>query len=541
VRARAGNAWYRTRKFLRRYWVPVTAAAVALVSLSAGLYIANHERAVAEDRFRQVRQLANKVFDIDVAIRNTPGTTKARQLIVSTSLEYLGKVGEEARGDKDLALEIGSAYLQLAHVQGVPVNANLGQFPQADESLRKADGLVESVLKSDSVNRRALMTSATIAHDRMVVAGVQSRHQESLSLALVTASKLDRFSALGHLDPNEVKEVSFMYSNIAVTFVDGHNFQDAIRYARRSIEVAKLIQASGGQQSLAYGIMADALRQSGDLESALAAVRESRRLQEQLTETNLTWQRANLALALWREASILGEDGDISLNRPQEASALFRQAFDIAQELAKEDSDDNHHHLLTGEVGRRLGDILRHTNPQAALAVYDSCIRSIRDAKNPNVPTDRIVAKLLASSSYSLRALHRDAEAGQRIGQAFRILLKTGDYPVDKIELASEADIALRALADQYAATHQPAKAQETYRELLSKVKATNPNPQEDLRNAVYISAAYDALARILRADGRAPEAGSLQAERRSIWSRWNQKLPNNAFVQGQLASARAE
>jgi hypothetical protein len=151
------------------------------------------------------------------------------------------------------------------------------------------------------------------------------------------------------------------------------------------------------------------------------------------------------------------------------------------------------------------------------------------------------VAKLLASSSYSLRALHRDAEAGQRIGQAFRILLKTGDYPVDKIELASEADIALRALADQYAATHQPAKAQETYRELLSKVKATNPNPQEDLRNAVYISAAYDALARILRADGRAPEAGSLQAERRSIWSRWNQKLPNNAFVQGQLASARAE
>ena len=33
VRARAGNTWYRTRKLVRRYWVPVGAAALVLVSL----------------------------------------------------------------------------------------------------------------------------------------------------------------------------------------------------------------------------------------------------------------------------------------------------------------------------------------------------------------------------------------------------------------------------------------------------------------------------------------------------------------------------
>jgi len=33
VRARAGNAWYRTRKLVRRYRVPVGAAALVLVSL----------------------------------------------------------------------------------------------------------------------------------------------------------------------------------------------------------------------------------------------------------------------------------------------------------------------------------------------------------------------------------------------------------------------------------------------------------------------------------------------------------------------------
>src|SRR5437016_7910936 len=37
VQARSANAWYRTRKFLRRYWVPATAAALVVASLSVGL------------------------------------------------------------------------------------------------------------------------------------------------------------------------------------------------------------------------------------------------------------------------------------------------------------------------------------------------------------------------------------------------------------------------------------------------------------------------------------------------------------------------
>ena len=107
--------------------------------------------------------------------RSTPGNTKARQLIVSTSLEYLKRVGAETRGDKDLAMEMGTAYLQLAQIQGVPVNSNLGQFAEAEESLSKADAFVESVLKVDPKYPRALLTSATVAHDRMALASMQNR------------------------------------------------------------------------------------------------------------------------------------------------------------------------------------------------------------------------------------------------------------------------------------------------------------------------------------------------------------------------------
>jgi tetratricopeptide (TPR) repeat protein len=482
--------------------------------------------------------LANKVFDIDVAIRNTPGTTKARQLIVSTSLEYLQKVGAEARGDKDLALEIGSAYVQLAHVEGVPINPNLGQFAAADESLRKADEWVESVLKSDSRNGKALLTSATIAHDRMALADSQSKREESLKQALRSAEQMDRFLALGTPKPYDIREVSYMYSNVAVSLADYHKFSQAIRYSRRAIEVAQQIQGTGGQQSLAYGVLADALRGSGQLDSALTAVRESRRLEEQQTETDTTWQRTNLALALFREGSILGEDQDLSLDRPQEAVAAFRQALDIANEFAMKDSDDNSNHQLASEVGRRLGDILRHTDAQSALNVYDACIRGDREAKNTNTATRREEAKLLASSSFALRALHRESYAKQRIEEAFELLRQTGDYPATKIELASEADLALRALAEHYAAIGEPAKAAGTYRDLLARVSELQPDPENDLRNAVYMSNAYAALARILRQDRRAPEATNWEAERRKLWARWNGRLAGNPFVQRQLASA---
>ena len=111
---------------------------------------------------------------------------------------------------------------------------------------------------------------------------------------------------------------------------------------------------------------------------------------------------------------------------------------------------------MTSELARHLGDILRHTDPQSALSVYDACIRGLHEARNRNVAIRREEAKLLASSSYALRALHRETNAKQRIDEAFEILRKTGDYPAAKIELASEADLALRALADHYAATGEP-------------------------------------------------------------------------------------
>jgi Protein kinase domain len=113
IRARNGDAWYRTRKFLRRHWLPVAAGVLAVAGLAGGAIVANNQRTIAQQRFVQVRQLSNKLFDIDVEVRRIPGATKARQLIVDTSLEYLRRLSSDVQGDR---LHARGARARSAHL-----------------------------------------------------------------------------------------------------------------------------------------------------------------------------------------------------------------------------------------------------------------------------------------------------------------------------------------------------------------------------------------------------------------------------------------
>jgi len=144
IRARKGDAWYRTRKFLSRHWLPVVATALAVGGLSAGVLVANYQRAIAQRRFGEVRQLANVfLFQFERSIRDVPGTLDARNLVASTGQRYLKELAAESRYDPTLAREIAEAYERLADIQ---------------ESIRsgggKSPGDTESLLQSLEIHRR---------------------------------------------------------------------------------------------------------------------------------------------------------------------------------------------------------------------------------------------------------------------------------------------------------------------------------------------------------------------------------------------------
>jgi serine/threonine protein kinase len=241
IGARPDTLAYRGAKFLRRNRtvVTLTATALALVigSLSAGLYVANRERRIAERRFVQVRQLANKFIELDNDIRGLPGSTQVRMRMVSDSLQYLTSLGSDVHGDKDLALEIAFAYVRVAHAQGDPTSPNLGQFAEAEASLNNAARFVDPVLLKDPKNPRALFIATTIAHDRKVLAGYRGDQAEALKDAAITASLIERFMATRPVEYHDLYSMRYFYVNVAATYLEARSFDDAIRYSQRALDI----------------------------------------------------------------------------------------------------------------------------------------------------------------------------------------------------------------------------------------------------------------------------------------------------------------
>jgi serine/threonine-protein kinase len=199
IRARSGNAWYRTRKFVRRYRIAVAAAAL----ISAALYLANRQRLIAQERFQQVHLLSGKVFDLDGRIKQLRGSTEARHELASISLDYLEQLSTSARGDLDLAQEIGAAYMRVARMQGVPTDSNLGDAAGAEANLAKADRWIDQVLESRKASAAAFILSDGIAQDRMVVADSQGRKSEAKIHSAKAIERLDQLFHLANLTPQQ--------------------------------------------------------------------------------------------------------------------------------------------------------------------------------------------------------------------------------------------------------------------------------------------------------------------------------------------------
>lgn len=535
IGARPDTLVYRTSRFVRRNLAVVTLAASAIAltigSLSTGLYIANRERRLAEQRFGQVRQLANKFIDLDGKIRGLSGSTRVRMEMVKDSLQYLTSLSSEGHIDTDLALEVAYAYVRVAHAQGDPTSPNLGQFADAEVSLNNAARLVDRILATDPKNRRALFIATTIGHDRMELADTLGNNTEALAQAKRTASLIERFMSLGNMNGYERNSMVYFYANVTEIFAYSRHMDDAIRTGARGLEISQGVRDVQGMRANVQYTLAEALRQMGDFDGALKALNQAIEVQELQAATGHAALRINLANSLCLRGQILGRmDAEPSLGRPREALPYFQRALGIAEDLSKTDSLDYLGRHNVAVFGFEIGNVLRHNDPRKALLIYDHALVRIREAQ-PNASTQRDEAELLAGSSYAVQWLGSAKDAGGRIDRALELLHEAGRYPTDKIEPMTDIYDVLRAQADNYAETNQAERAVEAYQQLLGKMMAWNPDPQNDLRDATCLSRTWTALSALLRKVGRSEEARKLETQRAELWSHWRGKLPNAEFL----------
>lgn len=538
ISVRPDTLAYRTTKFVSRNRTAValgtTAIALVIGSLTTGLLIANQQRKIAEHRFLQVRQLANQFLALDTIVQTLPGSTQARHQIVSTALNYLQALSSEVHNDRALALEVGTAYLQVARVQGLPTSSNLGEFNAADESLAKGEKFIDEILRADPRNRNALLTSAEIAHDRMILATGGPR-EDVVAQARKTTGRAELFLSIGNPTPEEIATVAQLFMNVGNSYNQLHLFDDAITTLRRGIEISKPIDSAQRIRAIGLSRLASGLRDSGDLDGALQSISEAETALQTATFPSEMQQSWTTAMILSRKGSILGEDGQPNLNRPEEAVVALREAFDITEKLAAQDPNDSRSRYAEMENGKELAAIVSHYDPKQALAIYDRAIARVRETKD-SVNRKGNEASCLAGSALTLLRLRRPDAAKQRIDAALLLLKAKGSYPAEKLDPA--AFQTLRALAAYQEQIGQRKTAVQTYEEILNKSLASNPNPQADLGSAYALSRAMAQLADAYSRTGESAKAQALTRNRQALWRHWLDSHPNNAFFRKQLEAA---
>jgi serine/threonine protein kinase len=202
VSARKDTLGYRTSKFVTRHKAGV-AAAVAIASiLIAGMLVTLREARIAERRFNDVRSLSNSlIFEIHDSIKNLPGSTPARKLIVDRALQYLDSLAQESRGDLSLQRELAGAYERVGLVQGEYLQNSLGDTKGSLLSYLKALQIrlqVEAKTKDWNDQLSLAHTHRRVANQQWAM-GDHSGAAENASRAVVMCESLNA------AHPNTVK------------------------------------------------------------------------------------------------------------------------------------------------------------------------------------------------------------------------------------------------------------------------------------------------------------------------------------------------
>ncbi len=229
VIARGDRLTYRAGKFWRRHRFSLTAAGLVAVALLAGLLItlreariAEEQRALAAQNFESVRGLANTfIFQVHDAIKDLPGATPARDLLVSTALRYLDTLSRQPSPDRAFQRELAAAYARLGDVQGQPNSQNSGHDKAALGSYSKALSLYEALARADPNDTTVLSETANTHVSRSrVLMMVNGDPRGAAKDSQVGIDLSEKVAAIRRDDPAAAEALARAY--------DVHSYQESI-------------------------------------------------------------------------------------------------------------------------------------------------------------------------------------------------------------------------------------------------------------------------------------------------------------------------
>ena len=541
VRARSGNAWYRGRKFLRRYWVPVTAAALVVLSLSAGLYVANRERLLAQQRFQKVRQLAHTfVFDLHDEVAKLPGSTKVREMMVRTGLQYLDYLAPSAAGDLDLQKEIAAGYMRIGDAQGYPTKPNLGRLNDALASYRKAGGIYRRIAARDSAYLPDLAD-----YDLRYAGLVRFTHdlRQAKQFAQLSIETFDRARARNPLGVQWEERYLGAWCTVGDLDEDQGSYRQAWAEFSRCLDLA---QAQLGQARARRAVanlsqveerIGTAAQELGMLPRALEAFdREEELLQELMAS-----EPHNPALLRWQmlleqfRSRVYDDENYPSLEDAPRALESAKRYREVADEMVRQDPNDTAARVSQANAASRVSYALCEVHAPDAVATAERAVRMFDDA----IAAGRADHLTVSSRAEALRRLARAQLQAGRHAEALRTAesalaarrkIAAGSAPGsnDRVELVQTLIVAGQAGAAAGDAARGEALLADAVREAEGIAK------RAELTNLLPLAKAETALGTYYLQHGRTADARASYERVARLWTG-----RSNAYVNRQWAKAQ--
>jgi len=339
----------RAGKLVRRNRALSAAIMLAVLSMIGGSGVAVlqarqawQERQRAEMRFQQVKRLAHSVlFDLHDAIKDLPGSTVARRLLVQEALEYLRELEATGGNSRELDSELAVAYMRVGDVQTSLGRANTGDSAAAMQSQLNARRLAVSAARADPGEERQTQQLREID----IRLGDLYQQQGDTKLWREIRAEVDKISAgLATRHPQDRKLRFLALWDRACTLAEGGSATENLPAWQKALSAARdsLTLEPGEPQPIrylarCYRSLGDAYKHTGDRAAALESYQQAVAIDEKRAAADPTSAQPKMDLYFDLVASGW-EHHDAG--HEQVAVLEFERAARLLRQICASDPDD---------------------------------------------------------------------------------------------------------------------------------------------------------------------------------------------------------
>jgi eukaryotic-like serine/threonine-protein kinase len=411
VTATSDSTRYRASKFVRRHKQGVAIGSIVglLILAISGVAIwqailANRERAKAEARFNDVREIANVVlFDYYDKIKNLPNTIELRQKLVVDMVSYLDKLDAENSNDISLKRDLVKGYQKISEVQFGLENGNIGDSNGAVESAAKAFEIAKQIAEDPNA---ATEDKKTLADIYISLAGSKGETGDLVADVDLKKKAIAIYQELYEINPNDSDATNNLakgYFYIATPM----NFTGDLDGAIENLQKANLLYEKLSNRipndskhlrnmSLTFKYQAPILLRQGKINEAESVSLKAIEIDQTRVNANPDLQtKYDLSRSCFALAEVLTTKENFG-----SAEEFATKSIDLVKEVSDENPKNSYYNDSYGRSLKILADIRQKQNRQTESTKLTKQAVEIWELTVAKDPAD-IFTKLILAQSYA--------------------------------------------------------------------------------------------------------------------------------------------